>query len=299
MTITAERVSRPTAAAEIQERARQTYRESLAEMRPLTGAELGAQFARSERWGLDRIKEVREAGPAPATAEDERHQEAAEERREAVYLARERAALEATAEEAGDAVAEAPDAVGNPEPFGPEAPVVQDVSPARAPAESGVDGPEPEEAEKIISAVSAEVGPHPGRGITMAWLALGLGGLVSIAANVGHVWFVSRPTDPAALRVSVGLAGLWPILLTVGVELLSRVAWKSLGEAGAWTARALVGAVALVAGVISYQHMHELLLFLGESPVTALIGPVGIDGLIGVGGLALLAIGENKRKNGS
>ena len=42
-----------------QQAARQAYRRSVAHGRPLTGVELGARFNRSARWGTDRITEVR------------------------------------------------------------------------------------------------------------------------------------------------------------------------------------------------------------------------------------------------
>lgn len=53
-----------TAAADLQEQARQTFRQSQAEEMPLTGKALGEMFDRSDRWGRDRIAEVR--GPASA-----------------------------------------------------------------------------------------------------------------------------------------------------------------------------------------------------------------------------------------
>jgi hypothetical protein len=46
-------------AGDRQEAARQAYRRSVADGRPLTGVELGTRFDRSARWGTDRITEVR------------------------------------------------------------------------------------------------------------------------------------------------------------------------------------------------------------------------------------------------
>lgn len=56
--------------AQLREEAREAYRQSLASGEPLTGAKLGAEFGRSERWGRDRIAEVKAEGvelsPTPA-----------------------------------------------------------------------------------------------------------------------------------------------------------------------------------------------------------------------------------------
>jgi hypothetical protein len=45
------------------EAARELYRRSVAEGVPLSGAELGRRFGRSERWGRDRVAEVRQVVP--------------------------------------------------------------------------------------------------------------------------------------------------------------------------------------------------------------------------------------------
>jgi hypothetical protein len=50
-----------TAAADVQDRARQTYRQRVAADQTLTGRALGNMFGKSERWGRDRIAEVRTA----------------------------------------------------------------------------------------------------------------------------------------------------------------------------------------------------------------------------------------------
>lgn len=46
---------------DVQEQARQAYRQSLADEKPLSGKALGAMFERGERWGRDRIGEVKNA----------------------------------------------------------------------------------------------------------------------------------------------------------------------------------------------------------------------------------------------
>lgn len=49
------------AAVVVQDQARQTYRQSIQNGKPLSGRELGAMYERSERWGRARIEESRAA----------------------------------------------------------------------------------------------------------------------------------------------------------------------------------------------------------------------------------------------
>jgi hypothetical protein len=57
------------AAADVQEQARATFRQRQAAGQPLTGRALGSMFGRSERWGRDRIAEVRAADDGAAVVE--------------------------------------------------------------------------------------------------------------------------------------------------------------------------------------------------------------------------------------
>ncbi|WP_246170658.1 hypothetical protein [Pseudonocardia hierapolitana] len=57
-------------AAEVHERARQAYRVSVAAGTGLSGKALGERFGRSERWGRERIAEVRSAPPRPERRAD-------------------------------------------------------------------------------------------------------------------------------------------------------------------------------------------------------------------------------------
>src|SRR5690606_38979377 len=54
-----EATQRMTTATDVQEQAREVYRQSVAAEMPLTGRQLGEMFDRSERWGRDRIAEVK------------------------------------------------------------------------------------------------------------------------------------------------------------------------------------------------------------------------------------------------
>lgn len=58
--------TKPTTPAQLAQRdARQMYRDSLKAENPLTGVELGRAFERSERWGRDRIAEVKAEASSP------------------------------------------------------------------------------------------------------------------------------------------------------------------------------------------------------------------------------------------
>jgi len=126
----------------------------------------------------------------------------------------------------------------------------------------------------------------------VAWLAFGIGIIISVSANVGHIWFVSKPSAEAMVSAMV-FAAFWPVALAVAVEVLSRVTWPAAFRWPGLVGTVLVGGVALV---VSYRHMNSLLLYFGESELSAALGPVGVDGLLIVGGFALLAIGETKKR---
>lgn len=151
----------------------------------------------------------------------------------------------------------------------------------------------PEPAAEIAAAAAAPV-PVQRRGATaMAWCALGLGVVASIAANVGHTVYVVMPGSVSAAAVAG--AAFWPVSLAIAVEVMARVSWPS-GVGYAVARFAGVGAVAAVAAVISYRHMAGLLAYWGEDSLSAHLGPLGVDGLILVGGFALLAVGQDKAR---
>lgn len=140
--------------------------------------------------------------------------------------------------------------------------------------------------------------PSPGKG----WASVGflLGIAVSVAGNVAHTSHPSAAVLSAAgktaaewkpeLGAQLG-AAFFPLALLVTVEVLARVQWPhTIG----WSATRYGGAalVAVVAAVVSYLHLRGLLLAYGEDPLTALIGPLSVDGLMVVSGFALLAAGR-------
>lgn len=120
-----------------------------------------------------------------------------------------------------------------------------------------------------------------GRRFAYAGVLVGLA--VSVTANVVHSAGQPAGGSPFALT----LAAFWPLALFLALEVLSRTSWGT-----GWAlvvARAGVGLVAVVAAVVSYLHLHGLLVHYGEGMVPALSGPLAIDGLMAVSAAALLA----------
>lgn len=218
---------------QLQEEARRLYAESVEAELPMTGREIGERFGRSDRWGRDRIAEVRAAA--------EREQAAAA-----------------------------------------RVPALVD------PATVEVERQPLQEAAAIAAAVEVERQPHGSRTAGVGWARFGfwLGLGVSIAANVLHAL---QPAAPAAAVVG---SAVWPVLLLIAVEVLSRVDW---GEHRGQRIAGLTGAgvVAVVAAIASYQHMRGLLLGWGEPPFLAAIEPIAVDGLMVLCGMALLVAGRH------
>lgn len=131
-------------------------------------------------------------------------------------------------------------------------------------------------------------------GVFVAWGVFVLGLSVSIASNIGHVLIVVRPEEGLVRLGSMGMAALWPVLLAAAVEVVSRVAWP---RSWRWRVPGYGGTIAIgmIAFVISYQHLHGLLLAFRESWLTALLGPVALDLAIVVAGVALLAIRQARK----
>ncbi|MCH7229607.1 DUF2637 domain-containing protein [Glycomyces sp. L485] len=204
-------------AAEQRAAAREAYRQSVAAGAAFTGAKLAAEFGRSERWGRDRIAEVR-----------------------------------------------AEDAAGDNSPA------------AEQPADAG-----------------RHAAAQPRGAAATAWLALALGVGASVGANILHTVLVIGNGGGSVPQVAG--AAFWPIALVVAIEVMARVRWPaSIGYS--LIRFAGVGAVAVVAAVVSYKHMAGLLAYWGEDVLSAHLGPIAVDGLVTVGALALLAIHKARKE---
>ena len=56
--------------------------------------------------------------------------------------------------------------------------------------------------------------------------------------------------------------------------------------------------LALIAGVVSFGHMHELALSAGEGPLTAALIPFSVDGMIVASSMSLLVDSRAGRRGG-
>lgn len=125
-----------------------------------------------------------------------------------------------------------------------------------------------------------------------AWGYVGalLGGLVSIGANTAHS-YVPPVGAPSAWRPPVGAvvgAVFWPVALFVAIEILARTLWPD----GAWWILVRFAGllpVAVVAAIVSYNHLSALLGHYGEDRLTTVIGPLAVDGLMVMSSAAVIA----------
>lgn len=109
-----------------------------------------------------------------------------------------------------------------------------------------------------------------------AYLGVTLGLTASVAGNVANT--VLTPSA-VALELRVPFAVAWPVFLGIGIEVLTRVDWERNWRH--WAARALlVGPMSLVAAVMSYIHLHHLMVLSGEPGLAQAIGPLAVDGTL-------------------
>lgn len=242
--------------AEIMAEARETYRQSVAAEMPLSGQKLGEMFGKSRSWGRDRIAEAR--------AED-------------------------SGTDGGGTVTDTPDEVAAPAAAAPVPAVVEPV--AEEPVTEVAEVPE----VGAAAVTAAAPGVIPGGGApsvpwqarSWAWAGFGLGTLASIAANVAH----------AQDTVGAKLSGAFvPVALIIAVEIMCRPIWQRPGWHWQLARYGGTGLVALVTAVMSYGHMHGLLLSYGETQINAAIGPLAVDGLMVISGFGILAM-SHKRGN--
>ncbi len=131
----------------------------------------------------------------------------------------------------------------------------------------------------------------------MATLGFVFGSVVSVAANVLAAWI--HPGGAGAnwsptLAQQLG-AAVWPVALLISVEVISRVRWRH--TYGRVFGTLAVAVVALGSAVISYGHIHAVLVSWGYDGAGAGVGPLVIDGLMTVCGFALLNTPRKKSRS--
>ncbi len=99
---------------------------------------------------------------------------------------------------------------------------------------------------------------------------------LSLAANVGHT-VLAESTIPTWLRMIGAVA--WPLLVYGAVDITVKVAWDIIQgrRSGIWLAKLLILIPGIPALITSYEHMHAVLLAMGERPFIAMIGPGAVD----------------------
>jgi len=102
---------------------------------------------------------------------------------------------------------------------------------------------------------------------------LGISLLISVVGNVTHAVLA---TSDISLWLRVPGAVIWPVLAFLGIEIIVRVIWKRTTSHR--FARLMVLWPIVPAAITSYEHLHALLLLMGERPFIAMIGPGAIDG---------------------
>lgn len=127
----------------------------------------------------------------------------------------------------------------------------------------------------------------------LAVAAMILGIAASVAANVAHTLLIVMPTQADGGPGQVVLAGLWPLVLAVTAEIAIRTPWAD--NVISWCGRIAVGAVALGAAIISYGHMHDLLLHWSYDGLAAMVGPIVVDGGVIAGAMAMLTVGPPRK----
>jgi hypothetical protein len=137
-----------------------------------------------------------------------------------------------------------------------------------------------------------------GRG--WAYIGTTLGGAVSLAANAAHS-YVAPAGAPATWRPHTGaimFAVFWPIALFVAIEMLARVLWRT-GALWVIVRYVGLGPVAVVAAIVSYQHLSGLLATYGENRLTVVIGPLAVDGLMVLSAAAVMATSPRRVETAS
>lgn len=119
--------------------------------------------------------------------------------------------------------------------------------------------------------------------------ALGFGIVTSITANVIHS--LTQPHNETwQVWSSAGLAALAPLVLFISTEMVTRIPVHSrfLG----WVRLAITLALAGFSGWISYWHMVDVSVMLGEAGGAQYIYPLIIDGMMVVATISLIELGR-------
>lgn len=253
----------------VRQQARETYRQSLAAEMPLNGRQLGEMFERSERWGRDRITEVRRQDDLEETGGHgpERGERQPEPSRQA------------------DVPPDAADRTAATPPTPPTAARAGTASPTRPPAQPRPPNRPPvsDDPDRTTTALpTAQPMPRPGLG---PWIAPASRTVsASRTAPENGTRQISPTTAPTTAPAGTPAAA--PAAASPGVS-------KAIRR----TTIAAVMVVAAVAAVVSFAHMHDLARKAGEGWRAWLL-PLAVDGLIIAASMTMLVRRRQGRTGG-
>ena len=132
-------------------------------------------------------------------------------------------------------------------------------------------------------------------GRAWAYVGAGLGGAVSVGANIAHSYVppAGAPPEWHPAGGAIAFAAFWPMALLVTIEVLARNRWP----AGAGWALLRFGGLlpaAAVAAVVSYRHLSSLLAYYGDDKLAVVIGPAAVDWIIIICTGALMATARHR-----
>ena len=295
------------------------------------GAAVSRQFGMSPRWGQDVASEAEESATSARGSAD-RHRIGTADRQSigtadrqstgTVADAAARAGMPGPARVAFGTPGSAPASTSTPGSAGESAP--RPAQPATPPVGSGTRSAEAASSTSTADrqGIGTQAGTNRQGGLSawlsaavasgqlVAWLGFAFGAAVSVAANVKHA-YIPRPPEgleEAAAKAwtpppewapdmsAVLGAAVWPLMLLLAVEVMTRVSWG-----GGWWNLARFGGVGIVglgSAIISYGHIRDVLMTWHYGSVGAHIGPIVVDGLMVVSGFALLSISQAADRGG-
>lgn len=109
----------------------------------------------------------------------------------------------------------------------------------------------------------------------IAYVALLAGAGLSVAGNVADTF---RTRGEATDALDIILAGAWPILVLLTIELFVSGRWSSRTgyQILRWFGCLSVGSMAML---VSWVHLHDLLATRGQLSLVSMAGPLAIDGM--------------------
>lgn len=110
---------------------------------------------------------------------------------------------------------------------------------------------------------------------SVAYVMLLVGAGLSVAGNVADTF---RTRGGGTDQMDIILAAAWPVLVLLAIEGFVSQRWSQRPgfQALRWIGCSGVGLCAIL---VSWVHLHDLLLSRGQLPLVALAGPLAIDGM--------------------